>query len=130
MNSSIDNEQPPKSPVLGGNNIKRSHTTMQLPKFETVKEDYPDDKSVGPFGDNVSHAGSRSSQIGKRAAKYTKKTEHSPVNTRKTMEALPVPEDSGMILKMLFRPQKFGNGTLFDYTCQGGNWNIVPDVVS
>jgi hypothetical protein len=129
MNSSIDNEQPPKSPVLGGNNINRSHTTMnagsnQLPKFETVKEDYPDDRSamsrksyMGPFGDNISHAGSRSSQIGKRAAKYTKKTEHSPVNIRKATEALPVPEDSKMILKMLFRPQKFGNGTLFDYTC-------------
>ena len=101
------------------------------------KDDYPDDKSamsrksyMGPFGDRVSHVGSRSSQIGHRTPKYTKNAEHSPVNTRKTTEALPVPIDSKMILKMLFRPQKFGHGTLFDYSCQGSNWNIVPDVVS
>ena len=144
MNSSIDRDhpQPPKSPVLGGNNIKfGSNTTTNaqptLYKFESVKEDYPDDQSAfsrksltGPFGDRVSHVGSRSSQIGHRTAKYTKKNEHSPDNTKKTNEALAVPDDSKMILKMLFRPQKFGNGTLFDYTCQGSNWNVVPDVVS
>jgi len=134
MNSSVerDQPQPPKSPVLGGNNnnIGKSHTTTNtqqptLQKFETVKEDYPDDTSAamsrksnaGPFGDHVSYSGSRSSQVGLRTAKYTKKKDNSPVNVKKTNEALAVPEDAGMILKMLFRPQKFGNGTLFDYTC-------------
>ena len=134
MNSSIERDQPhpPKSPVLGGNNnnFGKSYTTTNaqqptLHKFESIKEDYPDDQSamsrksyVGPFGDRMSHAGSRSSQVGLRTAKYTKKKDNSPVNVRKTTnEALAVPEDAGMILKMLFRPQKFGNGTLFDYTC-------------